>query len=75
MEIIGGHPCKYCNSRSKEVSVDFQYYWVDTGLVLVEKTTRYICEMCGVRSIQIIEHWEEREEQKTLRIESTHLVI
>ena len=62
MEIIGGHPCKYCNSWSKEVKVEFQYYWVDTGLILVEKTNRHICETCKVISIQVIEHWEEREE-------------
>ena len=48
MEIIGGHRCEYWNSCSKEVKVDSEYYWVDTGLILVEKTTRYICETCKV---------------------------
>ena len=61
VEIIGGHPYKHCNSWHKEVEVDFQYYWVDIGLILIEKT-RYICETCKVTSIQVIGHWEEREE-------------
>ena len=62
VEIIGGHHCKHCNSWSKEVKVDFQYYWVDIGLILVEKTTNYICDAYKITSIQIIEHWEESEE-------------
>ena len=62
IEIIGGHPCKYCNNCSKEVEVEFQYYWVDTGSILVEKVTSYICGTCKVISIKITKHWEEREE-------------
>ena len=37
-------------------------YWVDIRLILVQKTTRYICETCKVTSIQVIEPWEESEE-------------
>ena len=62
IEIVEGDPCKYCNSCCKEVEVEFQYYWVDTGLNLVEKVTSYICGTCKVISIQVTEHWEEREE-------------
>ena len=61
-EIIGGHPCKLCNSWCKEVEVDFQYYWVDIGLIRIEKTTICTSETCKLTSIQGIEHWEEREE-------------
>ena len=61
VEIIRGHPCKYFNSWSKEIKVDSQYSWVDIGLTSVGKTTRYICSTCRVESIQLIEHWEERE--------------
>ena len=63
VEIIGGHPCKYCNCWSKEAETDFQYYWVDIGLILVERTSRYVYETCKVTSIQVIEHWEETREQ------------
>ena len=62
IEIIGGYPCKHCNSWSKEFKVDLQYYWVYIGLILVEKTTRYTCDTCKATSIQLIEHWEESEE-------------
>ena len=39
VEMIRGHPCKYCDSWSKEIKVDSQYCWVDIGVTLVEKTT------------------------------------
>lgn len=47
MEIIAGYPCKYCNGKDVDIEKEYQYIWVDTGIILVEETTKYICKTCG----------------------------
>ena len=58
---IDEYPCKHCGCCSTQRKVDFEYYWVDFGLVLVEKIINYMCKSCGGTFLQIIKHLEKRE--------------
>ena len=40
---------------------DCTYFWVNFGVVLVEKITNYICRSCKCILIQVINHREEKD--------------
>ena len=64
VKIIGGFPYKNCGYWSVEEKTDYEYYWVDFGVVLIEEITNYICRNCKCILIQITHRKEEKFDQK-----------
>ena len=64
VKIIGAFRRRNCGCWSIEEKTDCEYYWVDFGVVLIEKMTNYICRNCKCILIQITHHKEENFDQK-----------
>ena len=43
--------------------------------MLVEYTTNYMCKSCKHTFVQVIEHWEETEEQKVIANKKVRLIL
>ena len=60
VEIVNGYPCKFCGGKDIYEKEDITYYWIDTNIILREKSTESKCKNCEVVLIRIIKHREER---------------
>ena len=59
--IVGGYPYQSCGCWKIERKIEYiEYHWVDLGIVLVEKATNYICQSCAHILVQVLKHWEEK---------------
>ena len=75
VEIISGYPFKKCGCWSEESKTGRTYHWVNFGVILVESITNYISKSCKHILIQVIEHWEEKEKQKTFANRKVHIIL
>ena len=60
--IIGEYPWKTCGCWKVESEIEYMCYWEDFEVVLIEKATNYICQFCNNILIQVLEHWEEKDD-------------
>ena len=61
MKIICGYPRNNCGCWFVEERKDWEYYWENFGVVLIEEITSYICRSCKCILIQFIHHREEKD--------------
>ena len=61
VKTISGYPCRNYDCWSVDKRTDCTYFWVNFGVVLVEKITNYICRSFKCIIIQVINHREEKD--------------
>ena len=64
VNIVSGYPCSNCGCQSVDKRTDCTYFWMDFGIALAEEITNYICRNCKSILIQVIDHKQEKWDQK-----------